>query len=419
MTRREHLATLRRGLILLGLAIALLLPGRAFTADSDEGARWYKGNIHAHSLWSDGRAFPETVVDWYKSRGFDFFALSDHNILQEGERWVPVEPKRRRGVPDRETYESYKAQFGSDWIDEKTSGSTTLVRLKTLEEYRGRYEEPGKFLLIPAIEINGPKPAGTDYRVHVNAVNVAGVIPGPGDGKDQESPGAWQANEMGRSIAAHAAEHNIPVHGHLNHPLWSYLTAEDVSRITTLNRMEINNDDSGSSETLPRTEALWDTVLAHRIAHDMPLMLVTAVDDAHNHVGDLPFSAGHGWIMVRAHELTVEAIIGALDAGDFYATRGPLFSTIDYGRDRMSLKIEPQEGVTFRTEFIGQRPGGEPGEVFATVDGLNPSYSVTGNEIYLRAKVTSSKVRKTPEGKPAYHEMAWTQPYEPLKAKAN
>jgi len=46
--------------------------------------RWWKGNLHTHTLWSDGDDFPEMVVDWYKSRGYDFLALSDHNVLQEG-----------------------------------------------------------------------------------------------------------------------------------------------------------------------------------------------------------------------------------------------------------------------------------------------------------------------------------------------
>ena len=28
--------------------------------------RWWKGNLHTHSLWSDGDDFPEMIVDWYR-----------------------------------------------------------------------------------------------------------------------------------------------------------------------------------------------------------------------------------------------------------------------------------------------------------------------------------------------------------------
>ena len=32
--------------------------------------RWWKGNLHTHTLWSDGDDYPEMVLDWYKSRGY-------------------------------------------------------------------------------------------------------------------------------------------------------------------------------------------------------------------------------------------------------------------------------------------------------------------------------------------------------------
>ncbi|HET8736162.1 MAG TPA: histidinol-phosphatase, partial [Pricia sp.] len=33
---------------------------------------WYKGNLHAHSYWSDGDEFPEMIMDGYKTAGYDF-----------------------------------------------------------------------------------------------------------------------------------------------------------------------------------------------------------------------------------------------------------------------------------------------------------------------------------------------------------
>lgn len=37
-------------------------------------ARYFKGNLHTHSLWSDGDDFPEMIADWYKTKGYDFFS---------------------------------------------------------------------------------------------------------------------------------------------------------------------------------------------------------------------------------------------------------------------------------------------------------------------------------------------------------
>jgi len=49
--------------------------------------KWYKGNLHMHSFWSDGDIFPEKTMEWYKKHNYNFVGLSDHNILAEGEKW--------------------------------------------------------------------------------------------------------------------------------------------------------------------------------------------------------------------------------------------------------------------------------------------------------------------------------------------
>src|SRR6185503_8985151 len=50
--------------------------------------QWYKGNLHTHSLWSDGDEFPERIVQWYRDHDYQFLGISDHNVLHQGEKWV-------------------------------------------------------------------------------------------------------------------------------------------------------------------------------------------------------------------------------------------------------------------------------------------------------------------------------------------
>ncbi|MBI5769539.1 MAG: hypothetical protein HZA93_17320 [Verrucomicrobia bacterium] len=46
----------------------------AFSAVAAEPAmsapRWFKGNLHTQSLWSDGDDYPEMIADWYKRAGY-------------------------------------------------------------------------------------------------------------------------------------------------------------------------------------------------------------------------------------------------------------------------------------------------------------------------------------------------------------
>ena len=82
---------------------------------------WFKGNLHTHSLWSDGNDFPEMIVDWYVNQDYDFLSLSDHNILSRGEKWVGEELGSKRGAIDG--LKRYCARFGDNWVEtrEKTA----------------------------------------------------------------------------------------------------------------------------------------------------------------------------------------------------------------------------------------------------------------------------------------------------------
>jgi len=48
----------------------------------DEGT-WFRGNLHAHSTRSDGVRAPEHVVADYAARGYDFLAVSDHDLFTD------------------------------------------------------------------------------------------------------------------------------------------------------------------------------------------------------------------------------------------------------------------------------------------------------------------------------------------------
>lgn len=47
--------------------------------------RWVKGNVHTHTIQSDGLFSPQQAIDWYRQRGYDFLAITDHWVLTPGE----------------------------------------------------------------------------------------------------------------------------------------------------------------------------------------------------------------------------------------------------------------------------------------------------------------------------------------------
>ncbi len=49
----------------------------------DAARPFYKGNLHCHSTLSDGALTPRKVKAFYRERGYDFLAVTDHRLLGE------------------------------------------------------------------------------------------------------------------------------------------------------------------------------------------------------------------------------------------------------------------------------------------------------------------------------------------------
>jgi len=434
LVRPRRFACCRRSVLAtVALAMVSLLALCSCTPEAGRPAaegRWFKGNTHEHSRWSDGRDWPEMVAKWYKDHGYHFIVVTDHNTLQEGEKWV--------GVGDPARFEACREAFGDDWIQTrevkhpKTGKPVQQVRLKTLEAYRDRLEEPGRFLLIMGEEITGK---WKDVQVHVNALNVAEAIP-PQKGDTIEATIAADIDAC-RQQERHLSR---PIVAHLNHPNWGgpipveqIWGVRDLAFFEVVNTRPTNVYNRGDATRLS-TDRLWDVILAKRLG-DLGLGPVygVAADDSHDIRG-----SGGGWVVVRAPTLEADALMKAMRAGDFYASTGVRLKDLRREPGRLAVQLDPEPGVTYRIEFVGtlrgydrskegdrdaegnllpptKRYSPDIGKVLKAVEGTEASYEPTGKELYVRARVVSSRVLPYPEKEraknlPTIYESAWIQP---------
>ncbi len=77
-------ATYVRFSLLIALACVWGLSRAAETAPEPEW-QWFKGNLHTHTINSDGDSTPDDVARWYKEHRYNFLVLTDHNFLTEPE----------------------------------------------------------------------------------------------------------------------------------------------------------------------------------------------------------------------------------------------------------------------------------------------------------------------------------------------
>lgn len=398
-------------LVVVAVVVGINLRSPETVDEAEPKGTWYKGNTHTHSLWSDGNDFPEMITGWYKDQGYDFLALSDHNILSRGEKWMSVAGvEKRRKQEGTATMEKYRKRFGEEWVEIRGEAGKEEVRLKTLAEIRPKFEEEGKFLLIEAEEISDRYKG---HHVHINAINLDEVIqPQHGD-----SVVETMRNNL-RAVEEQAKRLDRPILAHVNHPNfhWS-ITPQELAEVVEDQFFEVYNGHPGinhqGDKDRPSDEEIWDIANALRImVHDAPPLFGVATDDSHYYHGG-NVSPGRGWVMVRSEKLEAGALIEAMERGDFYASSGVTLEDVGYdsGTQTHRLQIEGVEGLTYETRFVGTRKSSpeNAGEIFATVSGVDASYQIKGDELYVRAVVTSSRAHPNPSYK-EQREQAWTQP---------
>ena len=276
-----------------GLArTATAQPARFLVPESAPGARWLKGNTHAHTTNSDGDTAPDEVARWYKSRKYDFLVLSDHNVFTD---------------------------------------PATLASLMD-----------STFLLIPGEEVTT---AFQKAAVHVNALAITRVIAAP---RDSTLLGTVQ-----KTVDAIRADHAVP---HINHPnfLWSIDTAT-LFRVKNDRLLEIFNGhptvhNIGGGDW-PGMEDAWDALLTRG-----KKIYGIAVDDAHHFQGEFAkarANPGRGWVVVRARSRDTREIVTALDEGRFYASTGPVIDAITVTESELSVTITRTGDFKYTTQFVG------------------------------------------------------------------
>lgn len=411
------------------LAAASLFFTLVFQAESE--TQWWKGNLHTHSLWSDGNDYPEMIAQWYRDAGYDFLSFTEHNTLQKGDRWIT--PEKRGGL---DALEEYRNAFGSGWVETRENDDGELqVRLKTLDEYQAHFNAPNEFLLVQGEEITSRY---LTSPVHINAINLAQLIPAPnGDNVLDVMTKAVNATMKQRETL------NRPMFPHINHPNFGWgITAEELMRVPAGAFFEVYNGHpsvrNDGDEVHASTERMWDIILTWRLAKlGLPPIYGIATDDSHHYHERAPdrSNTGRGWVHVKSQFLTPAHIVLAMERGDFYASSGVTLEDFSFDNNRYHVAVQPENDATYTIRFIGTRSGFDDtndrvrttggsalrithqysedvGEVLLEVEGVEATYELKGDEIYLRAEVISSAPMRYPTNESSPNK-AWTPPFAP------
>lgn len=299
-----------------------------------EAGRFYKANLHGHTIVSDGRLTPEEAKESYKKRGYQVMAFTDHRIYRNHEE-----------LNDEE------------------------------------------FLALAAVEvdINQVSPdrlRPRDKTYHINLYDTR-----PEYRRERKEGGICPECRYGDFDYINSYLEEMKELGFIscyNHPYWSLQNYEDYKGLKGLSAMEIYNHGCEHDGLYGYNPQSYDEML--RLGNRLWCM---ATDDNHNsYPFDSPLCDSFGgFTMIKAEELSYNAVINGLVKGHFYSSMGPEIKELYVENRELVVKTGPVQaicGITESSRLCCR----------VAVEGqplTEARFSLCGNETYIRVECKDEK----------------------------
>ena len=207
-------------------------------AFSDNQKKFLKGGLHCHTTRSDGKLTPEEVLDYAKTKGYDFMAITDHQIY-------------------------------------------------TLKQYAPEKD----IITIPGMEYSNDLVNGHGFRCYHTICLGPSEDDGNGFYHDQRFPMGSAPNSEAYQpwLDEIHSKNNLTI---LGHPEWSQTSAKYFESQEGNFAMEIWNSKNAISCDYDTDAPYWDEILGQG-----KVWYGVATDDAHS-INELC----KGWVMVKANK---------------------------------------------------------------------------------------------------------------------
>ena len=322
-----------------------------------EGGKFFKANLHCHTTVSDGKRTPEEIKELYKKNGYSIVAYTDHDIMiphddlndedflamigYEMEINAPVTPK---GEPFKQHKTCHICMVGLSPDVKQVCWHRSKYLFGNAPNYRefARFDDS-----IP------------DFERSYNPECINEIM--------------RRGREGGFFVT-------------YNHPVWSQEEFTDYIKYEGMHAMEIVNYsclNSGFDDYNPK---IYDDIL-----RSGKRIYCAANDDNHNNQpDDSPKSDSlGGFNMIKAEKLDYEHIGKALLAGDFYASEGPIITSLYVEDGNVFVECENAKRINYHSDIRQSRSAAAPKDGYIT----SASFPIGENHKYFRITVIDEQGR--------------------------
>lgn len=254
---------------------------------------YYKSNLHCHTTLSDGCLTPKEVKEFYREQGYSVLAITDHRLYQN--------------------------------------------HVELCDEH---------FLALAAYEVDlnefGER-GGSFSDIATYHINLFDTNPALHTSEKAASPQPEQ--RYGDIAALNSYIARMSELGFLvcyNHPYWSLQSAPDYTPLRGLWGMEIYNHGCEIDGLYGYHPQAYDEML-----RSGQRLFCVATDDNHNrNAADSPLCDSFGgFTQIAAPDLSYQSIAGALSAGRFYSSTGPLLLELKIEEGELVVASSPVEKI--------------------------------------------------------------------------
>ena len=269
-----------------------------------QNGQFYKGNMHSHSVLSDGAYTPEQLKEIYKAKGYSVYAYTEHGTYHD---------LRHLDDPEFVTLPSYEANLTRDYT------TTPFPALQTKETVMPAQAE------VVHLNMYAIDPDKTTAHPNIDDIKEAHSL-------ENVNELIRRGNEAGFIVC-------------YNHPHWSLNTGALYNKLEGLCAIELINGAAYRSSALDFVPHVM-----REMAWNGKRLTALAGDDTHweRHF----FQA---WTMFKAPELSHKAIIEAIQQGNCYTSCGPEIHELYVEDGKIHIKTSAAQGIFMATAGRAKR----------------------------------------------------------------
>lgn len=275
-----------------------------------EAGTWYKANLHCHTTLSDGKMTPQEVKEHYKSHGYSAVCYTDHEVLAPHEDLCD------------ETFialHGYEVAIKKDPLHH-TGNFMPVYHFNMIAERQDTR-------IMPRCFRDNPSYAGA-ARTWMEQLK-------PYDENDLIFETQYDKEWLNDYLSAVRDAGFLIAY---NHPQWSLQTSADYLGLEGLHAVEAIN--GGCARMNDNTSLPFEQML--RSGMDV---FPVGGDDNHS-LSDCCLA----WTMLKAEELTYDALISAYKNGNCYASEGPELLSLYIEDGEIVVQTSPAASIVLLSE---------------------------------------------------------------------